>query len=104
MIQTDELNIDGHLYKLGCNLYVRLLYERMTGKMFGDQMLTEEQIIFFFAVLLTFNKDHFKMSFEEWVEYLNKHEEVFRDLLEWEVDYFRRQLPLVADSSDKKKE
>lgn len=103
MIQLDILEIDGQNYKLGCNLYVRLLYERMSGKIFGKQMLTVEQIIFFFAVLLTFNKDSFKMSFDEWVDYLNKHDDVLCDLLEWEVDYFRRQLPLSSENNDKKK-
>ena len=48
-MNTNEIKIDGKVYKLGCNLHTRLLYERMAGKILGDNMLTLEHIIFFYV-------------------------------------------------------
>lgn len=97
------IEIDGTSYKLGINLHVRLLYERMAGKIFGMNMMTLDQIILFFAALVSFNRDEFKMSFEEFVDYLDRHEDKMQELIRWEVDYFKTLVPDKEEQADGKK-
>ena len=39
-------------YKLGMNLHVRLMYESITGKIYGDRMLEFDWVVLLYCVLL----------------------------------------------------
>ena len=101
------IKIDGNEYRIGMNLHVRLLYERMSGKLFGVNMLMLDHIILFFAALTSFNKETFKFSFDEFVDKLDACPELLKELMDWEVNYFRSQIPQEegkAEDEGKKKD
>ena len=99
----DEIEIGGETYKLGCNLGTRILYERMTGKMVGDSMMTLEHVVFFFASLTTFNKDRFTMDFESFMSLLVEDERPLNGFIEWEIAYFKSLLPTSEEREKKVK-
>ena len=104
-MNTNEIKIDGKIYKLGRNLHTRLLYERMAGKILGDNMLTLEHIIFFYAVLVSFNKSVFDIEFDKFVDLLSEDEKKIEEFAAWEIAYFKS-LSLLSeppDENDKKK-
>ena len=98
-MNTNEIKIDGKVYKLGCNLHTRLLYERMAGKILGDN------IIFFYAVLVSFNKSVFDIEFDKFVDLLSEDEKKIEEFAAWEIAYFKS-LTLLSEppnENDKKK-
>ena len=101
----NEIEIGGVTYKLGCNLNTRILYERMSGKMLGDTMLTMEHIVFFFASLTTFNKGVFTMDFESFMNLLVDNEKLLGEFTVWEIAYFKSLSPASEEpeKSGKKK-
>lgn len=104
-MNTNEIKVDGTVYKLGCNLHTRLLYERMTGKILGENMLTFEHVVFFYAVLVSFNKSAFDIEFDKFVDLLSNDEKKIEEFVAWEITYFRN-LSLLSeppDENDKKK-
>lgn len=104
----DKINIGGIEYQLGYNLRVRMIYEKLIGKPIGVEMLTFENIVLFFSVLLAFNKDTFKMELEAFTDYLTENEETYNKLLAWFVGYWKQRSLLMegptGDDTDKKKE
>ena len=107
MVHDDRITIDGVVYKLGYNLRVRMIYERLTGKVIGQEMMTFENIVYFFSVLLAFNKETFKYDLETFVDLLNEHEGIYGELMDWVVSYWRRKAdmnPQVDTGDDKKKD
>lgn len=104
----NKINIGGIEYKLGYNLRVRMIYEKLIGKPIGVEMLTFENVVLFFSVLLAFNKDTFKMELEFFTEYLTENEETYSELLEWFVGYWKQRSILIGgqegEEADKKKE
>lgn len=104
----DKINIGGIEYKLGYNLRVRMIYEKLIGKPIGVEMLTFENIVYFFSVLIAFNKETFKMELETFTDYLNDNEDVYNKLLEWFINYWK-QRSVLSDTDmpecdeDKKK-
>ena len=103
----DEIIIEGVGYRLGYNLRVRMIYERLTGKMIGEEMMTFENVVYFYSILLAFNKDTFKYDLEAFVDLLTEHEEIYGELMTWVMDYWKRRSELYpSDGTDdgKKKE
>lgn len=103
---TDIIQIQGIEYKLGFNLRSRIIYERITGKPMDENMGTIENIVFFFSILCAFNRETFRMTFDEFFDLLNDNEDVYTQLLIWLNEYSRRRLDIVSssESDDKKKE
>lgn len=104
-MMKNEIEIGGVTYKLGCNLSTRILYERMSGKMLGDTMLTMEHVVFFFASLTTFNKGVFTMDFEAFMNLLVDNEKLLGEFTVWEIAYFKSLIPASEEpeKSGKKK-
>ena len=103
-MEKNAVKIGGKKYKIGCNLRTRIMYERMCGKFFGEDMHTFEQVVFFFCSLMTFNPD-FQMEFEEFMDILTKDETPLGAFFKWEVSYFDQVASLSrgAATDDKKK-
>lgn len=103
----DKITIKDKEYRLGYNLRVRMIYEKIMGKNIGDDMLTFENIVFFYSVLLAYNKG-FTMDLEAFTDILCDDESIYIDFLRWSVDYNKRKEILEsmdsADNDDKKKE
>lgn len=103
----DKIVINDKEYRLGYNLRVRMIYEKIIGKNIGDDMLTFENVVFFYSVLLAYNKG-FTMDLEAFTDILCNDESIYIDFLRWSVDYNKRKEILVsmdsADNDDKKKE
>ena len=77
----------------------------MAGKILGDNMLTLEHIIFFYAVLVSFNKSVFDIEFDKFVDLLSEDEKKIEEFASWEIAYFKS-LSLLSeppDENDKKK-
>lgn len=83
------IQIGGKTYQLGMNLHVRLMYERMSGKMFGDNMLTMDIIILMYCVLIRFNKDTFQVGFEDFIDMLAKDDSVITQFCTWHTNYWK---------------
>ena len=77
------LTIDGKEYKLAITLRTHVIYERITGKMVSGQMSTFENIVFIYAVLMSQNREEFKMTFEGFFDWLDSHEEVYAEFFRW---------------------
>lgn len=108
-MKEDKIIINGQEYCLGFNLRSRVIFERIAGKAIDDNMGTFDNIVFFFSILLAFNKDTFRMTFDEFFNFLNENEEVYADLLSWVNSYYQRKLELLEpkesdNDTDKKKE
>lgn len=103
-MEKNAVKIGGKKYNIGCNLRTRIMYERMCGKFFGEDMHTFEQVVFFFCSLMTFNPD-FQMEFEEFMDILTKDETPLGAFFKWEVSYFNQVASLSkgAATDDKKK-
>lgn len=103
----DLITINAVEYKLGFSLRARIIYEQIAGKPMEENMQTLENIIFFYSILCAFNRDTFKMNFDEFLDYLENHEGVYGDLLTWANDYYERRIEglfKVEDDDGKKKE
>lgn len=104
----DKITINGAEYRLGYNLRARMIYEQLIGKPIGVEMLTFENVVFFYSSLLAFNKETFKWELDKFVEYLTEYEEVYGELLRWAIGYWDRMSLLhgeeVGKEPDKKKE
>lgn len=83
------IQIGGKTYQLGMNLHVRLMYERMSGKMFGDNMLTMDIIILMYCVLIRFNKDTFQVGFEDFIDMLAEDDSVITQFCTWHTNYWK---------------
>ena len=82
-MNTNEIKIDGKVYKLGCNLHTRLLYERMAGKILGV----------------------YDIAFDQFVDLLSEDEKKIEEFAAWEIAYFKS-LTLLSEppnENDKKK-
>lgn len=102
----DKIRLKGTEYTLGFNLRARVIYERITGKPMDENMGTFENIVFFYAILCAFNRETFRMTFDEFFDLLNEHEELYTELLLWIDEYSRRRLDVLEPpvDIDKKKE
>ena len=98
----ESITINGEEYKLGYNLRVRMIYERIIGKPIGVEMLTFENIVYFFSVLLAFNKDTFKFDLETFSDYVNDHEDCYKEFLDWVIEYWNRQNDFQVQEEDNK--
>lgn len=105
-VMKDCIQIQGIYYNLGFNLRTRVIYERITGKPMDENMGTFENIVFFYSILCAFNRETFRMTFDEFFDLLNEHEELYTDLLLWIDEYSRRRLEVLdaPSETDKKKE
>ena len=106
-MMEDKITIKDKEYRLGYNLRVRMIYEKIMGKNIGVDMLTFENIVFFYSVLLAYNKG-FTMDLEAFTDILCDDESIYLDFLKWSVEYNKRKEILEntdnADNDDKKKE
>ena len=106
-MMEDKITIKDKEYRLGHNLRVRMIYEKIMGKNIGDDMLTFENIVFFYSVLLAYNKG-FTMDLEAFTDILCDDESIYIDFLKWSVEYNKRKEILEntdnTDNEDKKKE
>lgn len=106
-MMEDKITIKDKVYRLGYNLRVRMIYEKIMGKNIGDDMLTFENIVFFYSVLLAYNKG-FTMDLEAFTDILCDDESIYIDFLKWSVEYNKRKEILEntdnTDNDDKKKE
>ncbi|WP_196008592.1 hypothetical protein [Parabacteroides distasonis] len=106
-MMEDKITIKDKEYRLGYNLRVRMIYEKIMGKNIGDDMLTFENIVFFYSVLLAYNKG-FTMDLEAFTDILCDDESIYIDFLKWSVEYNKRKEILEntdnTDNEDKKKE
>lgn len=104
----DSVNIGGTEYALGYNLRVRMIYEKIMGKPVGESMMTFENVVFFYSVLLAFNKG-FAYDLESFADALVEDEGIYARLVEWIYDYNRRRADIDGpadgggDTGDKKK-
>ena len=82
-MKTGVLTIDGKEYKLAITLRTHVIYERITGKMVSGQMSTFENIVFIYAVLMSQNREDFKMAFEGFFDWIDSHEEAYAEFFRW---------------------
>ena len=78
-----SLTIEGKEYKLAITLRTHVIYERITGKMVGNEMNTFENIVFIYSVLASQNRDDFKMTFEDFFDWLDANNEAYVDFFNW---------------------
>lgn len=95
----DKIAIGGREYRLGYNLRVRMIYEKLTGKGIGEDMLTFENVVFLYAILVAFNKG-FTMDIETLTDALCEDESIYPAFLSWLVAYNRRREGLAGDGDD----
>lgn len=103
----DVITINGVEYKIGISLRARIIYERITGKQIDENMKTFENIVFFFSILCAFNRDSFRMTCDEFFDYLDSNEAVYGELLTWADDYYKRKVEHLLEAENvksKKKE
>lgn len=105
MIVNDTVTIDGKDYRLGLSLRVHVIYERITGKPVDGNMQTMGTVVLLYSILVAFNRDTFRMTFDEMFDYLDKHPDVYQDLVKWVCDYGSRGIPEKEENptGDKKK-
>lgn len=104
-MKANEVKLGDTVYQLGCNLRTRIMYEKMCGKFFGEEMMTFEQVVFFFCSLTTTN-DNFQMDLESFMDLLSADETPMNDFFQWEISYFKEVASLSgkeSKSNDKKK-
>ena len=77
------LTIDGKEYKLDITLRTHVIYERITDKMVSGQMNTFENIVFIYAVLMSQNREDFKMTFEGFFDWIDSHEGAYAEFFRW---------------------
>lgn len=103
----DVITINGVEYKLGISLRARIIYEQITRKQMDENMKTFENILFFFSILCAFNRDSFRMTCDEFFDYLDSNEAVYGQLLTWADDYYKRKVEYASEAENansKKKE
>lgn len=75
-------------YKLGMNLHVRLMYESITGKIYGDRMLEFDWVVLLYCVLLRFNDDFKGTDLEKFIDMLAEDETPYHEFLKWHKEYW----------------
>ena len=106
MIVDDRITIEGREYRLGLSLRVHVIYERITGKPVDGDLQTMGTIVLLYSILVAFNRDTFRMTFDELFDYLDGHPDVYQELVKWICDYGSREIPERGErpSDDKKKD
>ena len=84
------IKLGGKEYKLGMNLHVRLMYESITGKIYGDRMLEFDWVVLFYCVLLRFNDDFKGTELDRFVDMLSEDDTPFYNFIVWHNEYWER--------------
>lgn len=91
--------INGKEYKLGMSLHVRLMYEQITGKIFGERMLEFDWIVLMYCVLLRFNKDFVGVELEKFVDMLAEDETPYHEFMKWHTQYWESRKALLEGAN-----
>ena len=86
-------------YNIKFNLRSMLLFEQITGKIFEIKTLTDEYILFYACILA--NNKHTNMTFDDFLNYVDEHPELFIEFSEiLKAENERRMI--LMDQSKKK--
>ena len=86
-------------YKLGMNLHVRLMYESITGKIYGERMLEFDWVVLFYCVLLRFNDDFKGTELDRFVDMLSEDDTPFYNFIVWHNEYWERRKMVLSGAT-----
>lgn len=86
-------------YKLGMNLRVRLMYEQITGKVFGEKMLEFDWVVLMYCVLLRFNEDFKGTELDKFVDMLSEDETPYYEFMKWHNEYWESRKMVLSGAT-----
>lgn len=75
------MNINNTEIKLKQTFRALILFEEITGESFTGKGM-KEILVYFYSVILA-NNPEFNMPFDEFIDYLDEHNDLLTEFLEW---------------------